>query len=98
MEPGAMLDEIKLLHMANVNLKEAAKIVSRSGVPHYINASNPRDNDIEWDTPDWIETDLSLWTFTNWDQESGQPNDCIVEETCVFIGPHGKVTLKTSYQ
>ena len=37
------------------------------------------------------EQGLSSWTFNNWHEPSGQPNDCIVEETCIFIGPNGKV-------
>ena len=73
----------------NVPLQAAAKIVSSSGVPHFINATNPRGRDIVWNTPDHL--DSSFWSFSNWDEKSGQPNDCIVEETCVFIGPHGKV-------
>ena len=71
------------------SLQAAAKIVSSTGVPHFINATNPRGRDIVWNTPDQL--DSSTWSFSNWDEKSGQPNDCIVEETCVFIGPHGKV-------
>ena len=69
--------------------EEAGKIVSHHGVPHWINATNPQGRDVVWHTPDRI--DSSSWTFSAWHQPSGQPNDCVVEETCIFIGPWGKV-------
>ena len=70
---------------------EASKIVSAFGVPHWINASNPEGKSISWEIPDYFGLDPSSWTFSDWHQPSGQPNDCIVPETCVFIGPNGKV-------
>ena len=72
--------------------KEAAKIVSYHGVPHWINATNPEGQAIKWEgVPQWLSKDSSSWTFSDWHQPSGQPNDCIVTETCIFIGPNGKV-------
>ena len=71
--------------------QEASKIVSAYGVPHWINATNPKGKEIKWDVPDWLSKDSSSWTFNDWHEPSGQPNDCIVEETCIFIGPNGKV-------
>ena len=71
--------------------KEASEIVSAFGVPHWINASNPEGKSISWDIPDYFGLDSIRWTFSDWHQPSGQPNDCIVPETCVFIGPNGKV-------
>ena len=44
----------------------------------------------------YYEKDTSNWTFSDWHQPSGQPNDCILPETCVFIGPNGKVIEKAS--
>ena len=60
--------------------------------PHWINATNPHDRIINWEVPDsWISKNVSSWTYSNWDENSQQPNDCVVPETCIFIGPHGKV-------
>ena len=73
--------------------KEAGKIVSHHGVPHFINATNPEGTRVEWNTPEGI--DSSSWTFTDWHQPSGQPNDCVVKETCIFIGPNAKVFFST---
>ena len=70
--------------------EEAGKIVSYHGVPHFINATNPKGKEVHWHTPDWIDSSSS-WTFSQWHQPSGQPNDCVVEEKCIFIGPSGKV-------
>lgn len=83
-------------------LKVAADIVSKMGVPHWINGSNPDRRNVSWEIPTWLDQDSSKWTFTNWHEPSGQPNDHTVKETCIFIGPNGKVTnqivLKTSIQ
>ena len=72
---------------------EASKIVSFFGVPHWINASNPEGKTITWDIPEWFGQDSSTWTFSDWHLPSQQPNDCILPETCVFIGPNGKVNF-----
>ena len=70
----------------------AGKIVSSTGAPHWINATNPYDKSIRWDIPvDWYPKDAANWTYSNWDENSQQPNDCVVPETCIFIGPHEKV-------
>ena len=71
--------------------QEAAKIVSSKGAPHWINARNLEKDVITWSCPSWLSTDTTDWTFSNWDENSQQPNDCVVPETCIFIGPHGKV-------
>ena len=73
--------------------KEASKIVSYFGVPHWINASNPEGKTITWDIPEWFGQDATTWTFSDWHLPSQQPNDCILPETCVFIGPNGKVNF-----
>ena len=72
-------------------LQEAAKIVSHFGVPHFINATNPEGKRITWKTSPDFADDSASWIYSNWHEPSGQPNDCIVDEICVFIGPHGKV-------
>ena len=65
--------------------------MSLKGAPHWINATNPAKEIISWSCPSWLSTDTTDWTFSNWDEDSQQPNDCVVPETCIFIGPHGKV-------
>ena len=72
--------------------QEAANIVSSKGAPHWINATNPEKDVITWSCPSWLSTDTTDWTFSNWDENSQHPNDCVVPETCIFIGPHGKVS------
>ena len=70
----------------------AGKIVRMTGTPHWINATNPQDRIIKWEAPEsWFPKNVSTWTYSNWDEKSQQPNDCVVPETCIFIGPHGKV-------
>ena len=62
-------------------------------VPHFINATNPQGDEVIWNTPEGL--DSKDWTFTDWHEPSQQPNDCIVPETCIFIGPFGKVIVKS---
>ena len=67
--------------------------MSKIGVPHFINATNPEGRIITWNTPPEFSEDSTSWTFSDWHEPSGQPNDCIVDEPCVFIGPNGKVCV-----
>ena len=66
--------------------------MSLSGVPHWINASNPEGKVVVWNAAEWLAKDSDSWSYSNWHEPSQQPNDCIVPETCIFIGPDGKVT------
>ena len=59
-----------------------------------MNATNPEGAVVHWSPPNWMAKDATNWNYSNWDENSQQPNDCIVPETCIFIGPHGKVSLK----
>lgn len=58
-------------------------IISCTGVPHWLNAKNPSDQDVYWEGID------SKSEFLLWDVSSKQPNDCDMIEDCVIVGPHG---------
>ncbi|XP_060082270.1 uncharacterized protein LOC132561589 [Ylistrum balloti] len=57
----------------------AKKIIARTGVPHWINGTNPNDKEVFW-------VDIKS-EYTNWNEE--QPNDHDGPEECVVIGPFG---------
>ena len=77
--------------------QEAAKIVSNFGVPHWINATNPEGTEIFWNVPKNFGFQAENWNFSDWHQPSQQPNDCVVKETCIFIGPNGKVRISKRF-
>ncbi|XP_069106500.1 (S)-phenoxypropionate/alpha-ketoglutarate-dioxygenase-like [Argopecten irradians] len=56
------------------------RIIERTGVPHWTNGTNPRDEVVFWG-----ETQSD---YTNWNVE--QPNDHDGPEECVVIGPLGE--------
>lgn len=58
-------------------------IISCTGTPHWVNARNPRGDDVYWEGAE------EKSNFTLWDVASEQPNDCGMVEDCVIIGPHG---------
>lgn len=59
----------------------AKKVISRAGVPHWVNSTNPTDLEVYWGE--------EKSEYSNWDPDSEQPNDCLGEETCIVLGPHG---------
>ena len=60
----------------------AKPIISEKGNPHWLNASNPSGRVVEWGD--------SVGSFSDWDPDSGQPNDHGGHEGCVVMGPRGK--------
>lgn len=73
---------------------EAAQIITKMGAPHWINATNPKGKEIHWDTS---VMNGKGWNFSKWHQASQQPNDCDMEETCIFIGPDGHVSSRLEH-
>ena len=70
--------------LPSVEWNEFAKeIISRTEVPHWLNANNPEGTYVFW------EGFSEKSDFTLWDQKSGQPNDHDMFEDCVVMGPYG---------
>jgi alpha-ketoglutarate-dependent taurine dioxygenase len=59
----------------------ASKIITKTKVPHWLNATNPRADDVLWGH--------IKGNFSKWDQISGQPNDHDGLEDCIVLGPNG---------
>jgi len=60
----------------------AAGIISSTNAPHWLNGTNPNGREVFWND--------KKGEFTNWDPDSGQPNDYDGPELCVAIGPFGR--------
>ncbi|OWF54716.1 uncharacterized protein LOC110441476 [Mizuhopecten yessoensis] len=57
----------------------AKTIIERTGVPHWLNGTNPQEEDVFWGE---VKSE-----FTNWHRE--QPNDHDGPEVCLIMGPFG---------